>query len=426
MKKIFAFVLALVLTLSLAACGGEGSGNTTTAPSADAPYRVTVTDASGNPYTEGVIVRFLHNGQQVAMQLVDAQGVAEKKLERGDYTVELVFTDTDASYYYDQSDLNLTAEKTELAITLSFGAVETGRTIYAGGEEHATWAVTVGGTYVKLNPGKRTYFLFTPNQAGTYRISCEEAGTAVGYYGAPHFVQDLSVAEVVDNAFDVSVRADMIGTGDTGTTVLVIGVDSESAQQAVLNIERTGDPEYSVEDEPWTVYQPTSKLENYKLPAGAKLKDFDLTAKEAYNLVLNEEDGFYHLNSADGPLVLVRLGVKSGGSKYLDCFETIIGKSGVTKYFYDENGEFVKKESYTECLSKYIGYQDQSTMEKHAGCMDPDTGLYPLTEDLKYIIQQRGDYVGWWDLGAGMYLFAELPGLNAENAWLFMCCYIDG
>jgi len=425
MKKIFASVLTLMLALLLVACnGGQGSGNTPT--SADAPYRVTVVDASGVPYTEGVIVRFLQNGQQAAMQPVNAQGVAEKTLTRGDYTVELIFTDTDATYYYDQTDLTLSAEKTELTVTLSYGAVDTGRTIYVGGEEHPTWAVSVGGTFVKLTPGKRTYFLFTPTQAGAYRVSCKEAGTAVGYYGAPHFVQELSITEVVDNAFDVSIRADMIGSDGTGTSVLVIGVDSESAQQAVLDIVRTGDPERTVEDEPWTVYQPTAKMDPYKLPAGASLKEFDLSAKEPYSLVLNEQDGFYHLNSADGPLVLVRLGAKSGGSKYLDCFETIISKSGVTKYFYDENGEFLKKESYTECLSKYIGYQDQSTMEQHAGCMDPDTGLYPLTEDLKYIIQQRGDYAGWWELGAGMYLFAELPTVNTENAWLFMCCYIEG
>lgn len=425
-KKISILALLLSLALLLVACGGENEPATGTdgAPEGEAAYRVSIVDTNGAPCS-GVIVRFLQNGQQVAMQTLNDQGVAEKTLQRGDYTLELMFTDSNANYHYDESNLALTAEKTELTITLSMGADTEGQSIFAQGKDHVAYGVPLGDTHVDLTPGARSYFLFTPQQAGAYRFSCKEAGTTIGYYGTPHFVQDMTAAEVVDNAFTVSVKAEMIGTGSTGTTVLVIGLDSETATEAILTVERIGDPEHTVEDEPWTVYQPTASLEDYKLPAGAVLKDFDLTA-EAYTLVFNEADGFYHLNTADGPLVLVRLGLNSGGSKYLDSFETIISKSGVVKYFYNEDGSFQKKESYTECLMQYIGYEDQSTMKKHAGCMDPDAGVYPLTEDLKYIIQQRGEYTGWFDQDSAMYLFGALPGVNPENAWLFMCCYLEG
>ena len=55
---------------------------------------------------------------------------------------------------------------------------------------------------------------------------------------------------------------------------------------------------------------------------------------------------------------------------------------------------------------------------------------YPLTEDLKYIIQQRGEYVGWWDIENNGYMFKDANGnnmtnINAEIAWLFMCCYAE-
>lgn len=423
--KIFALLLAALLLAALAGCNGNaGNGGNNTNNGTDAAYQVSVVDGAGNPYKGGIIVRFMQDGQQIAMQVVNDQGLAEKVLTKGDYTVELMFTDTDAAYYYDDSDLKLSADKTELQIVLSYATGGDAKSIHAQGKDYEAYPVGVGSTHVKLTAGDRSYFLFTPTQAGTYQVSMADAGTQVGYYGAPHFVQDISAAEVVDNSFTVSIRADMIGTGNTGTTVLVIGVDSDSATEATLAITRIGDPEYSVEDEPWTVYQPTAKLDNYTLPAGAALKNFDLTAEEPYTLVRNEDDGFYHLNTADGPLVLVRLGEKSGGSEYLDSFETIINHSGVVKYFYDAEGNFEKKESYTECLMKYIGYVDQSNFEEHAGCMDSNTGLYPLTEDLKYIIQQRGDYAGWWDSESAMYLFADLPGVNPENAWLFMCCYI--
>ena len=60
---------------------------------------------------------------------------------------------------------------------------------------------------------------------------------------------------------------------------------------------------------------------------------------------------------------------------------------------------------------------------------DEAEGTYPLTEDLKYIVQQRGDYSGWFDADASLYLFKDqngvpIPGMNTENLWLFMCCYL--
>ena len=78
--------------------------------------------------------------------------------------------------------------------------------------------------------------------------------------------------------------------------------------------------------------------------------------------------------------------------------------------------KFLKKESYSECLLKYIENVDE------------ETGVYPLTEDLKYIIQSRGEYVGWWNPTSSQFIFKDpmgnaMAGLNAENAWLFMCCY---
>ena len=61
--------------------------------------------------------------------------------------------------------------------------------------------------------------------------------------------------------------------------------------------------------------------------------------------------------------------------------------------------------------------------------MDANAGVYPLTEDLKYIIQQRGDYYGWWNAGSKGYIFLDAQGvadltINPEVAWLFACAYI--
>lgn len=406
--KLFAAVaIVLCFMLAVSACGEKTPAEMT--------YQVTVTDALGTPYNTGVVVRFLQGGEQKAMQVVGENGVAEKILPTGDYTVELKFTGSEDEYYYDTTGLTLSADKTALTVILSHNAKES-VTLYASSKEHTAYRVVVGSTYVELPAGERSYFLFTPTEAGTYEFSVSDPTAVIGYYGAPHFVQEQSAAEVVDNKFTISVSASMIGTSNTGTTVIVVGVDAGDMDHCLLNVQRTGDPEWTIEDEPWMTYEPTVELKAYKLPAGAAIGEFDLTAATGtYKLVLNDADGYYHLNSADGPLVLVRLGEDS---EYLASFKTILEKSGVVKYFFDDKGEFVKKESYSECLLQYIEN------------MDEDTGMYPLTEDLKYIIQQRGEYSGWFDPENSVYLFKDvngmnIPGVNPEISWLFMCCYIS-
>lgn len=283
MKKMIALLLTLVMMTLFAACGqnsDEGVTDATAVPG----YQVRVVDALGNPYTGGVIVRFMQNGQQVTMQVVDENGVVNKDLEKGNYTVELQFTG-DNAYYYDQTDLTLSAEKTSLEIVLYNAVSGEPRTLFAyslltdGNKDHDAYNVSVGGTYVQLTPGERNYFLFTPTEGGTYEFSVQGAEAAVGYYGSPFFVQQASVAEVVDNRFTVSVKDSMIGTGDTGTSVLVIGLDAGAEEkEAVLNIQRIGEPEWDVTDEPWMIYASTITLQPYTHPAGTSLGEFDLTA----------------------------------------------------------------------------------------------------------------------------------------------------
>lgn len=408
MKRIFALLLALAIVLSLAACGGSGDAPAANA-SGEIEYKVAVVDGTGAPYTSGVIVRFMKDGEQAAMQPVDGAGTAVKALPAGDYAVELMFTGNESKYHYDAEGLAVSASAPELTVTLTYTMSAEPVALMAQGVEKMAYPVADGSTYVTLTPGERNYFLYTPTVAGTFAFSSDAEGAAIGYYGAPHFVQEASAAEVVNNSFSQSIRATMIGGA-----VLVIGIDADAnTDSCVLTIQRTGDPEWSVEDEPWQVYEPTVDVKPYTL-GGGSIQEFDLTASTGtYNLVLGG-DGFYHLDSENGPLVLVRL---TQDPKYLPCFKNILDRSGVNRYFFDDNGDFLKKETYDQCLLTYIE------------CADEATGTYPLTEDLKYIIQQRGEYAGWWDLN-GSYLFVDengvpVNGINAEIAWLFMCCYLN-
>ncbi len=409
-KRLVSVCLVLVLTLSLFALTGCGSG--------EEVYTVYVKDAFGNPYTSGIIVKFMDGDEQVAMQTVNDKGIATKTLESNTYGIALSFTDQETQYHYD-TDIEVTSDKTEVDVILAYKVKKDAtEKLGIGSEEIDAYYVNSGCTYVELKKNSRNYFLFSPKQAGNYEFSiADKANVTIGYYGAPHFVQENSAAEVQDNKFTINVRADMIGTNGTGTSTFVIGIDSDKkATSCVIGINRLGDPIKTIEDEPWTVYKKTVDLKNYKLPAGLTIKEFDLTAStDAYNLVFNENDGFYHLNNANGPIVLVRL---AKDCKYIACFKTMLDRTGINKYFFDDKNEFIKKESYSECLLEYIE------------CVDEDNGVYPLTKDLKYIIEQHGGYVGWWDIDSNGYMFRDDSGnnmtnINTEIAWLFMCCYAE-
>lgn len=429
LKKIISLALASALlcgAMAMVSCTSDGDGNTSSAPADESSqaiqnvdYKINVKDALGNGYASDVVVKILKNGEQVAMQPCGENGSVVKNLPAGDYTVELGFTGSESDYYYDKAALVLSADKAEIDIIVSKRITTEPETIVAQSNEYDAYRVDTGCTYVELKAGQRNYFLFVPTKSGNYEFALTQTeGVVFGYYGAPHYIQENSLAEVTDGKFTISVSDGNIGTEGGGTGVYVLGIDvtDDTVKGAVMTINRIGDPIKGIEDYPWTIYEKTVELKEYDLPEGYELKEFDLTAStDTYNLVFNEADGFYHLNSADGPLVLVRL---DEDCDYIDCYGTILEYTGVVKYFFDDKGEFVKKENYTNCLMEYLE------------CVDLNEGVYPLTEDLKYIIQQNGDHLGWWKPDHSGFLFEDengyaIPEINLELGWLLMCCYIE-
>ena len=125
--------------------------------------------------------------------------------------------------------------------------------------------------------------------------------------------------------------------------------------------------------------------------------------------MFNEADGYYHLDSADGPVIHVHL---AKGAPYA-ALQTVIqgdgpmGGAPIRKYFYDESGNFVKKEDYTDILVDYFENMDQ------------DLGIYPLNDDLIYIIKNGCD--SWWDSESPDFIFDDA---NPELGWMFACCWV--
>lgn len=430
-KRIHALllcVLMLVSTVLMCACNSET--DPTGDDSGNATYKVTVVDGAGVPYTEKIIVKFVQGDNQIAMVPINKQGVAEKELAKGDYSVVVDSTDSKLSFYYDAQAAKLTAEKTEITVSLANEVGEEFATIQAAvtpdGDVGAcdAYYVSAGSTHLPLAEGERNYLLFTPKEAGTYEFTVTGNAATIGIYGASiHYIQNVSVEEVVDNKITVSVHNGMIGTGETGTTVYVIGLDAvDGAKDCIVNILRTGDAGWSFAEEPWTNYQPKTEITDYTLPDGIALKDFDLTAADGtYNLVLNEQTGCYHINSVDGPQVFVQLANEMRGISLMKMVGEIVYQDGVLqqtgsapfRYSYDNGKDDFFKEDYTDVMRQYVTARDKKS------------GVYPLNEDLFYILPLGIKSLGWCREDTVNYLFRDEENLNPEYLWMFLLVHQD-
>ncbi len=434
MKRLISMLLALTMVLALfGACtpADNTDGTSAKAPAGKLKYQVTVIDPKGQPCSDGVAVKFFDkDGKQAAMQMTDANGIAARELEAGDYTVELMFTDTNASYSFDTANLTLSATKTELKIDL-YNQPKESMILHYEEKEHEAYFVGPGMTKVKVTPGERTFFVFTTRETGFYEMSVTGDIAKFDQYGGVHYVTSYGTgikAEGKENVLQLNLHFGYVS--ENGAQEFVLGVDAaEGTTEVILNLMRLGDYIVTPVIAPWTIYQTTAELKPFTLPAGTNVADAkEFYMANAYDIVYNEQDGYYHVGTADGPLVLLRLG--KNAEDYcrflLAPFESLFGTSEILGYYvYDDNGEFVEKIGFVECLKEYVTVMDEAS------------GLCPVTKDLKHILETLGESKQWWALtedgqpvNTGSFQFWDESGnpitnLNLDTVWLFNCCYFE-
>lgn len=396
-------ILLCALTL-LTACGEE-----------KLLYQVSVADALGTPYTKGVTVKFMQDGEQVGLHAVNKDGVAEIFLPGGNYTVSVQFTDPETVYSYDKTDLTLSESKTQLAVTANPVLGEKSESLFVGEAEYAAHFVDVGCTEFALNAEEMTYFLFAPAQAGKYECSLVGTDAAIGYYGFSYFALQESVVPTTDKTLSVSFREEEVGEG---AFPVVLGVPAGEGK-AVLTISRVADVEKTGEM-PWNTDWQTGHQDSdsCRVELPEKLKYFDITAKSGkYDLFYDEAAGCYRTKE-NGPVVLVALGKNNNPKcQCVGLFERVNGNgmyggSNVVRYFYNEDKKLVKREKYTDALLEIFD---------HSGITAYDQEVYhPLTKDLMYVLQNG--FASWWDPESPDFQEAFVDA-NPEYAWLFACCY---
>lgn len=376
-------------------------------------YTVKAVDAAGTPQTD-IVVTFYQNGSPVKVVPVDSTGTAAANLNPGRYVISLT-SSAGVALKYDQSLAILTADKTETTIEIATD-------INAGSLESAWW-----GNYYRLQTGSAWtdltktvnyasdygchMYVFYPAGSGIYRFTV--SGGVLGYYGTINY--PFGPSESTDNEngyFELTVIDSEFA--NENQPALVIGLKSaEALKNATITVVRVADAPAEL---PRITYEPTCTIEKFTLNSSGTINYVDLTKSVD---IAKKADGFYYFN---GKKLYMNL---SNGAPYLTIsnmlglsYDSATGQwtagsmgTGMRGLLYD-GIEVVAVEDYTDCMTNYVM------------ASDPNTGLYPLNDDLIHMVQGCGEYMGWWNSNSPNFILSAVTGLNAETGWMFAVCTV--
>lgn len=371
-------------------------------------YTVTALDYYGNAVS-GITLTFKQNGAVRGNAKTGANGEAVCELSAGTYTVGVP-----TQYHTEEAFNVLTEDTTEITIQVVGRVTGEVQSVY----DNDTYVLKQGATYVDgLQSNTDNYFLFVPEVDGVYRFQGVMSDAVISYWGNnTNFLVNLTETtdyNSVTNSFTVNIKP-----GHLGSTY-VMGLTNDT--DGVIVIERIGDAILDVTDMEETPYEGKNTIDNsftLNIPSGKKLKYIDVFGDTV--TVHKGSDGYYHLNSASGPILYVNLGDSAPYLAMSKCMG-VTDEHAVYKLvyiYYDENGVAVKKESYNACMTEYV----------NARCEKTD--VYPLTDDLIFMFQQSSIIKGWGNYDSYDYLFynssnEKIPGANEEIAWMYAVCYVE-
>ena len=231
-----------------------------------------------------------------------------------------------------------------------------------------------------------TVYAFEPGEIGKYTISVDNGLVGIVSY-LTMWVQNTPST---DNVNATSVDWDC--TDENQGIYIAVNADAESVN---ITVEKE---QIVIKQIEWTVY------ENTHTPAAFTF-DFtedDIEYVDIENNTVDDavlgEDGYYHLNAVDGPVLYADLDddyYLTGG---------IAGVIGTTALKHVIEPE-VSGVDYTAACAEYVA------------CADGNTMLYPLTVDLIEIYKNSGIDKGWY--GEGGYVSGN------EDGWMFACCFVE-
>lgn len=241
-----------------------------------------------------------------------------------------------------------------------------------------------------------TVYEFAPEETGRYTFTSTDANIAlVSNNGMWITVGSNTSAIDSDIVTDTTFVWDCTSEGQTIWAAAKLLDDSASTAEITVTREHLDIVEYEKRE-----YVNTVTPEAFSFTGDAEALLFVDTLDDVCDEAVLGDDGYYHLNSKDGPILLIDLDDDimnlADAQSYGQLRETVY------------NGEEVDHiRDYNAAFGAY--YE----------CADENTGLYPLTADLITMCQKIGASKNWY--GEDGWLGGLL-----DDAWMFCCYYLEG
>ncbi len=262
----------------------------------------------------------------------------------------------------------------KISATLSFhaGAVKkTEREIDYG------TTLTLGTNYLTLmsETTDNTLYVFTPDVTGYFSLTVSE-GATIGYWGANTFFFSNP------NSTATSIECEIEQVGQSA----LIGIACDDPNVTLI-IEKTAEADIkpTVVKEIW---------ENKHTPDASNIftgvpRKVDIC--EPHTVVLGE-DGFYRLDSINGPILYLNMAYNSFEFNMFNLALPVSGTSGGPQSVSGYDSE-------THC------YEFKAAIQEYTAVFSSTRGYYPLTEDLYTFMCLYGESEGWY----------KAAGWNPEN-----------
>lgn len=241
------------------------------------------------------------------------------------------------------------------------------------------------GDYVLDAEYAYTVILFEPSEIGKYTITVSNGLIAVVSYNGMWVTIEPSAETVTETTAYWE-------CGSVGQSILLAVTSADAS--ASISVEKE---ELIIVEIPWTKYENTVTPRPFTFAGDEDALLYVDTMDNVLDAAVLGKDGYYHLGSADGPLL------------YANLNDTLMSLSaamsyGQMRYVVKEGDEIVAKIDYNEALAEYVACADSS--------------LYPLTYDLILMFQNVGNYQGWYGEGGWV-------GGDLDDAWMFACYYLE-
>ena len=296
--------------------------------------------------------------------------------------------------------------------------------------DEGTWVIDMADnakmTVVKVQMGLDA-------EAGIYTISVNGQTAQIGWAGGSSayiYAQDLITwgdsyewtASSADHYEDIEFQDEdfswITETVFVEGTSMMLGIVSED-ETVNVTVEKTG--EYVDTTVELQTYENKADVSDFTLPENWTVGNYvDVYGETVHTAVLGE-DGYYHLDSEDGDILMIDL------DYMVKLYDALSGGRGIMyAVVTDENGNIIEKWDIGAAIMDYVDAADGN-------------GYYPLTEDLIFFYQVYGDNCGFYD-PALTTLFVEtvttgeegntetttevIP-FNEECAWMFACLTVE-